>query len=268
VAIIRRGQIEGREAAGVRLDLGDLERHAEQIRCIAAEQAERMLTDAKAERERLISSAAQLGFARGLEEGRAQGRQEGQAAGKAEALGQWQQRLTTLETSLAAALAQFEQDRERMLFEARQDVLTLALMLMQKVTRRVIATDASVVADQMAAALGTLSKPTSVVVAVHPDDEKAAAETLPGLLGQISVAKHAELVVDPSLGRGSCVVRTAGGGVIDASIQTQLERIVDALAPAGARGEPARRELSLPEKERHEQSPREQGRGGDGAVAA
>lgn len=244
MAIIRRAQVEGREAAGVRLDLGDLQRHADQIKQIAADQAERIVSEARAERERLIASAAEIGFNKGLAEGRAKGYPEGLATGKAEAAAQWAERLAKLEQSLAAALAQFEHDRDRLLFEARQDVLTLALLIAQKVTHRVLASDSQVVADQLAAALATISKPTSVIVAVHPDDERVASEVLPTLLKQISTAKHAELVVDPSLGHGSCVVRTAGGGVIDASVRTQLERIVDALAPAGPHGEPARLELA------------------------
>lgn len=260
MAIIRRAQVEGRETAGVRLDLGDLQRHADQIRQIAADQSERILADARAERERLIASAAEIGFGKGLAEGRQQGYEEGVARGVAEASAAWKERLAKIEQSFAAALAHFEHDRDRMLFEARQDILTLALLIAQKVTHRVVATDPGVVADQLAAALAALSKPTSVVIAIHPDDEKVAAEALPSLMKQIAAVQHAEMVVDPALGPGSCVVRTAGGGVIDASIRTQLERIVAALAPAGPHGEPARLELSAPTPE--------QSRPDGGAVAA
>lgn len=269
MAIIRRGQVEGRESAGIRLDLGDLQRHADQVRQIAGDQAEKILAEARAERERLVSSAAELGFAKGVADGRQKGHAEGLAAGKAEAVAEWRERLGKIAETLGEALARFEADRERMLFEARQDVLTLALVIAQKVIRRSVETDPTIVADQLAAALGTLCKPTSVIIAVHPDDERIASEVLPGLVSQIAAAQHAELVIDPALGRGSCVVRTAGGGVIDASIRTQLERIVDAIAPVGPHGEPARRELAILSPEPGGRTePRADSRNDDGAVAA
>ncbi len=236
--------MDGRETAGVRLDLGDLQRHADQIRQIAADQAERIVADARAERERLVSSAADLGFAKGFEEGRRKGYEEGIAKGVAEASVAWQDKLAKLEQAFTTAIAQFEHDRERMLFEAREDILTLALIIAQKVTHRIVTTDPTVVADQLAAALTAISKPTSVEIAISPDDEKVATQALPALVKQIASVQHADLVVDPALGPGSCVVRTAGGGVIDASVRTQIERIVTALAPAGPRGEAAKLELT------------------------
>ena len=39
---------------------------------------------------------------------------------------------------------------------------------------------------------------------------------------------------DPKLERGSCIARTPGGGVIDASIRTQLDRIAEVLLPGDA----------------------------------
>jgi len=66
---------------------------------------------------------------------------------------------------------------------------------------------------------------------VCPLDRGAIDEALPGLLARYSQAQHIEVVDDASLGRGSVVARLAGGE-IDATIGTQLVRLVEALVPA------------------------------------
>ena len=42
-----------------------------------------------------------------------------------------------------------------------------------------------------------------------------------------------DLVTDATVGRGSCVARTLGGAAIDASVATQLDRLVRELMPDG-----------------------------------
>jgi len=47
----------------------------------------------------------------------------------------------------------------------------------------------------------------------------------------LGVCEHADLREDVAVGRGGCVVRSARGS-IDATIETQLERIAATLLPA------------------------------------
>src|SRR5690606_4694204 len=70
-----------------------------------------------------------------------------------------------------------------------------------------------------------------LVVAVHPEDAALAEEALPGVVARLRAGAHAELVEDAGLSRGSAVVRTPGGGAVDASIDAQVERMVRALLP-------------------------------------
>ena len=58
--------------------------------------------------------------------------------------------------------------------------------------------------------------------------------TLPGLMARFPECEHAEIRPDAALSRGSVVVRTPGGGEVDASMSTRLERIATALVPGGA----------------------------------
>ena len=65
-----------------------------------------------------------------------------------------------------------------------------------------------------------------------PEDARALRDFLPEVAehldtdGTDSPAEAIELVPDPDITRGGCIVRTAGGaGEIDARIETQLEEI-------------------------------------------
>jgi flagellar biosynthesis/type III secretory pathway protein FliH len=131
----------------------------------------------------------------------------------------------------------------------QRDVLRLALAVAERITKRVVQTDAQVAAAQLEAVLGVIVRPTELTVRIHPDDREVLSAALPQIAARFSQARHIELVDDASLMRGSCVAatRAAGGGSggggamapgeIDASIQTQIDRIVEAMLPGDGAGE-------------------------------
>lgn len=218
-------------ATAVVLDLGDLRRQADAIRESAVAEAARILEAARAERERLVATARAEGFAAGQAEGRAAGLEQGRAEGRAEALAAHRAALDALAAKWEGVLAQFLADREHLMTQARSDLVRLAVALGRRVTRRTIAHDPGVVAAQVETVLAAAAKPTRLTVRVHPEDEALAREALPTLLARFTGVEGADLVTDASLERGSCVANTRGGGEIDASIPTQLDRIAAALLP-------------------------------------
>lgn len=235
MALIRQAEfaMAGRDA--IVLDLGDLARQAERLREAARVEAEQMASQARAERERILSGAAEEGRRQGHEEGLSRGREEGMKAGREAALADARERLAALEASWTKALEAFDTERERMLQEARHDVLRLAVAVAEKVVKRSIVLHEATAVDQLAAALTLVSRATRLSVAVHPEDREPVREALPELLGRLASGAHVDLVDDAALHRGSCVIRTASGGEIDASIGSQLDRIVEVLLPGGGR---------------------------------
>jgi flagellar assembly protein FliH len=183
----------------------------------------------------LLSGARDEGFARGLEEGRRQGLEEGHKQGAAAALAERRQALQILEAAWSAALEEFTRERERMLLDARQDVLALAVMMGERITRRKTELDPGVIAAQLEAVLALLAQPTRLTIAVSPTDEELARQAVPGLMARFPAAQHVDFAIDPSLAPGSCVARTGRGGTIDASIPTQLDRMVTALMPGAGK---------------------------------
>lgn len=240
MALIRQSLAQTVARDAIVLDLGDLVKQGEQLKARARAQADQILAEARAERERLIKGAAEEGRRQGLAQGMEEGKKQGEAAGRQAGLAETRERLAKLESAWGAALEGFSAERDGMLLEARQDVLRLALLAAELVTKRAVVSRPETVVDQLGAILALLVRPTRLVIRVHPDDLVMAKEAMPGLAERYSAAGHVEIVGDAELGRGSAVAKTAGGGSIDASIRTQLERVVAMLMPeAGAEAQAA-----------------------------
>ena len=233
MAVIKHALAGTMARDAVVLDLADIARQARDLIADAAAKAERLVAEGEIERDRLIGTAAQEGIRRGHEEGFAAGYAEGARRGEAAARAEHAERLATISAAWERALGSFEAAREDMLLHARTDALALAIAVAERVTKRVAACDPGVAAAQMEAALRLITHPSRVVVAVCPDDLDHAKAELERLRGLVDAARHSEIVADASLSRGSVRVRS-GRGVIDATIEAQLERVAAALLPGGA----------------------------------
>lgn len=231
MAVLRQGDAVRVADRAIVLDLGDLKRQGEAMRAHTQSQIGAMLAEAKAERERLITGASNEGRAQGLREGKELGLRQGADEGRKAALQEHRAALDAIEAAWKDALDRFIRERERLLSDARQDVVRLATLIASRVTKRCIELDPSVIEAQLAAVLAQLSRPTRLMMSIHPEDEPIARAALPGLLAALGNTEHVDLRTDDSVARGSCVATTPGGGVIDAGIEPQLDRMVEALLP-------------------------------------
>ena len=250
MALIKRDSAIELSKGAVVLDLGDLRRQGYAILQAAQARADAVLADAKTERERLVTGAAAEGRTEGLAQGLADGHRQGMEQGRSAAQAEHRESLEKLTKGWTTALAAFEQSRERMLEEARRDVLRLAVAVATKVTKRAVTLDDRVATEQLAAVLRLVLRPTRLIVSINPADRAVLEAAAPALAKTFPAATHIELVDEPSLGRGSCVARLAdqgqAAGEIDASIDTQLDRIVEALLPSAAAKEPTEPGTSAP----------------------
>ncbi len=218
-------------------DLSDLTRESEHMLQEAKQHAQQIMQQAEREAAKLVDSAIDRGSAEGKDQGLAEGREEGHQAGHAEALAQCAPQLKDLQASFTAAFEQWEADRHGMLLAAREDVLRLALAVAEKVTYRIIQTDSTVIGEQLAEALALLVAPRAVTVAIAPQDRALVEAMLPELIDKINTCTHAAIHDDPSVTRGGCVIST-GAGRIDATIERQIQRIVDTLLPQSVEAVP------------------------------
>jgi flagellar assembly protein FliH len=228
LALIKHSDSDVLAREAVVLDLGDLTRQAQQIIADAQDRAAHIIANAKQDRKRMINGAHEKGFAAGHEEGVEAGHQEGLEKGCAQALAEHGDRLELLEKSWKEALDRFDARRDKMLNDARIDVLRLAMAIARRVTRRIIENDETTIQDQLEQALMHTLEPTRLFICVHAEDEALITASAPSLLSRFARSASAEIVTDESLSRGDCVVQT-DAGEIDARIDAQLDRIAEAL---------------------------------------
>lgn len=213
------------------LNLGDLAAQGQHLRDLATNQAKGILDKANEQRKQLIDTAAADGYAAGFEKGFAEGLDKGHRRGHEEAMAQATQAAQALLKSWQEALEQFERQREAMLVRAREDVLRIAICFAERIVGRVIDVDSQVATRQLERILPMILRPSRLTIRVHPDDVPELNSMLPDLARRFDNARDASIESDPALGRGSCVVASASGSSIDASIATQIADLALALIP-------------------------------------
>ena len=220
------------------LDMGDLERQAEQLIALAEEKANAMITSAGEEAKVLANQmhkeAFDAGRVEGLEQGRSEGRQQGYDAALEEASRQFEE----LQGNWQRTLQRLNIDHETLLREAKDDVLTLAVRLAELLIHRAIDLDPTVIADQLRQALCHVLSRVEVTVKINPDDRLTLEKIMPQFTAAPSQFQAVHLVDDASVARGGCLVQHGQGG-IDATIDTQLERIIAQLMPDADVSEPS-----------------------------
>jgi len=212
------------------LDLGDLDRQAKRIVESAREKAQAVLDDAQREAQQMIEQADAIGHEQGFQRGKEEGREQGMREGREQVIAELKPQLEQLCQSWTDALSHWETKRNEMLLAAREDVLAFAVAMGEKIVFRTLEVDCSIIEDQLAEALSLLSQPSSVMISINPQDRTLVEEVLPDLLRNASQCKQAIIRDDEAITRGGCVLSTAGGAV-DATIETQLDRIVEAILP-------------------------------------
>ena len=230
MAVIRSADAKTMARDAIVLDLGELSRQGDRILGQAKFQAQKIIEDAQAERARLISDAEKTGLERGEKKGYDAGFAKGQEVGAEQAREQIAQDLQRLAVAWGNALESFETVRVALFREARLDVLKLAVAIAEKVAKRSVNADEQAAGAQLEAALEMIARPTRLRIACSPADKQLLESLMPALQQRFAKVTSAEIAEDSSLGRGSVVVRTDKGD-IDATIDTQIARVIDAILP-------------------------------------
>ncbi|MBO9540983.1 hypothetical protein J7643_10370 [bacterium] len=193
----------------------------------AERKAHALLAQAEAEASDLIERVTRAAYEDGLTQGRDDGYQEGLAA--------WLQGIE----ALRAAAEAFAAEREAKLAELEPDLLRLGLLIASKVLLKE-PRDAALVKGLVDAAVAKVGADAVVRVRLNPQD---ATHMGPPPASPFGTAKQAaaprfEVVSDPAIGAGGCVVETRAGRV-DATFATQFEELARAVLDAEPEAEPS-----------------------------
>ena len=111
-----------------------------------------------------------------------------------------------------------------------RDVVELAAKLSGQIVHRTVRIDSGIIRTQLESAMGLVRSASDLVIVISPDDEPLVAE-LPGdLLGAFGNCRDATIRIEPGLAPGGCRIEL-DGGVIDASLETQLQRMAELMLP-------------------------------------
>ena len=210
--------------------MADIEQQAHAIIVRAKNQAGRILAEAARIGEEQKQQAKEQGHREGLESGLADGLKQGAEAGRNEALNEHRQALGGLVAALSSAASQLDASRRALESEAATDVIRLAIAIARKVSKRQGLGDPTMLTANVAEAMKLAVSASDVRIAVHPSQIEYLKAALPQLRLSWPKLEHVHLVEDDALAPGGCRI-SSGGGVIDADLDTQIDRIAADLLP-------------------------------------
>jgi flagellar assembly protein FliH len=123
-----------------------------------------------------------------------------------------------------------EASRAELESDALADVVKLAIAIARRVTKRQGLIEPAVLAENLREAVKQLIRRDDVRIAIHPRQRATLDDMLDRLKIEWPQMERVEVVEDESISPGGCRV-TGGQGEIDATLQTQLDRIAADLIP-------------------------------------
>jgi len=228
------------------LDLGDVAKQAQRLRESAQVKARQIIQHAENAADQLAAEAHEQAFEQGHTEGLEKGIAQGRLQGRDEVMAQFSEQMTQLQDAWRDSLTRFDEQRNALDCDARRAVLDLALRFAEKLVHRIIEVDDSVIADQVGAALAHVLKPVDVTVRINPEDRPALEQAMPQLLAEFDHLKHVEVIDDPDINRGGCIA-SYGQGRIDATVEKQLQRVVELMLPGAVNGVATDQQAATPQ---------------------
>ncbi len=209
-------------------NLDDLAAEARAVVLDARKEAARITAEARANADALAEQAAAKAYDTAFNRGREEGIEQGRTEGLEQARKEFADEAAGL-TSLAEGIVrELSVARGQLIHHARCELLDLALAVARKVVGRVAARDPGVAEANLRKALDHVDARRDVIVRVNPEQEEGLRRCLPGLVDALGRSGEVRLVADEDVSAGGVVLRTAEGEV-DATIETQIDSIVEAL---------------------------------------
>ncbi|WP_428386555.1 FliH/SctL family protein [Mucisphaera sp.] len=228
--VVRKTQSAPAIKEAIVLDFGDIGAQAARLRQAAEAKAAQIIRQAELQAADLQRGAEEQGVEAGYQDGLEKGHAQGLKQGRQEAFDAASEQLAHIQEAWLDLSTRWETEFDRLTTEAREGLMGFALRFAERLVHRVIEVDREIIVDQLAEALGHILRPLKVSVRINPDDRPILEKALPELLQRFSHLKQVELVDDDQITPGGCIARF-GQGQVDATIDTQVQRMVEAILP-------------------------------------
>lgn len=141
---------------------------------------------------------------------------------------EYEHRLNESDGRIAALAADVGRQFEEFRTAAERDIVRLAIAIAERIVKREIRLEDTFVVRQIQEAMKRLIGVERIRIRINPSDEEIVRKHRNELLTSADAVRELTIEADETIPRGSCVLESDGGNV-DASVQTQLERIEAAL---------------------------------------
>jgi flagellar assembly protein FliH len=141
---------------------------------------------------------------------------------------------------LAQTIEELQALRGNVIQRTERQVVELALAIAKRIVLREVSLDPELLVAMARVALDRLADTATASIHLHPDDHAAAVAPR---AGAPAAGASVQIVADPSVRRGGCVVRS-DIGAIDVAVGAQLDEIAQALFGDGSRGASTARQSS------------------------
>lgn len=129
---------------------------------------------------------------------------------------------------VAALMENLTRETGRLLGDLEKEAYRFAVAVAERIVKREIALDESVVMRQMREAVHRIVGVETITVRVHPADEAIVRSHRAALLSSSDSVREILIEGDETIERGGCILESASGNV-DARIGSQLRQIESAL---------------------------------------
>ncbi|UCD28304.1 MAG: hypothetical protein JSV03_14655 [Planctomycetota bacterium] len=187
-------------------------------------EARRMVAAASNESVAIKQAASQEGYRAGYEEGFAEGQIAGRDRALAEAAEKFKEQQSSLIGTCKQLIAGIDADRKAWYVSARRDLIDLAMAIARRVVLHVGQRERNAVLANLEEGIQLAGARSEVTIIVNPVDADAARLFADSLIEVSRQWEHVRVIAEPEVSPGGCRIQW-GTGAVDATLETQLDRI-------------------------------------------
>jgi type III secretion protein L len=143
----------------------------------------------------------------------------------------YQEGLAQVTELLAKARTEYEQT----LKSASKDMLNLAFKIAEKIVGKQLEIDNKIIMDIVSQALQTVRQSRQITLRVNPEDAKVLKANKDSFLEKLGHGREIDILEDKKVERGGCIIESEIG-IVEAQLQTQLERLKKVLSETKSAG--------------------------------
>lgn len=185
----------------------------------AEQKAEEIIKKARAEAKKLIEETklySQSAFSQAERDGYVKGKEDGFEAGREEVSNHINEAKNLLE--------QIFRERELLMRSIEPEVAKLAIRIAEKIIQTQVEVNSEIVINMIRASLDKVKQRDEVIIKVNTEDYDLVRERKDIFARMIEGLKNMDIVIDPGVDRGGCIIETNLGNV-DARVSVQIHTL-------------------------------------------